>query len=97
LKNKESFKNIRVIGSVLFEIMMDVQNDIMQEVPSTYPLGNYREEDQVRGLQSMVVGSGEAEQGKLISGLKESEWVRQSYKLPTWRSEKKSVLDLIDM
>lgn len=52
---------------------MEIQNKYLQEVPLSYKIGNYKHQDAtVRGLASMVVADAKAEEGKLISGLKQS-------------------------
>jgi hypothetical protein len=85
-----------LVSSVLYELFIDVQNTYMQGVPYSYKIGNYKHQDaEVRGLTSMIVGDSKHEEGKLISGLKDSEWVIEKYRLRGWKREKKIIAEIV--
>ncbi len=43
----------------------------------------------------MIVGDSKHEEGKLISGLKDSEWVIEKYRLRGWKREKKIIAEIV--
>jgi hypothetical protein len=59
-----------VIGSVLYELCIDHQDEVMMRVDPLYVLGNYEKVGKVRALESIIVRNGKYREGDLISGLK---------------------------
>ena len=74
-----------MISSILYELVLDVQDEYMLLVPKSYPIGNYRDVGTVKGLAAIAVRGSEEVEGELISGLKGESWVQRYFKVGEWK------------
>lgn len=65
-------RTILLIGNVLYELFIDIQDDLMERAPAVYVVGNWGELNHrfdFKLAQNMSVKEGVHQKGELISGL----------------------------
>lgn len=86
-----------MVSSILYELVIDVQDEYMLLVPKSYPIGNYKDFRTVKGLTAITVRDSDEVEGEIISGLKGEQWVERYFGVQAWREEKGMVKEMVDM
>jgi len=94
-KEKETLQdNILILCSILYEILMDIQDDFIVNSPECYPLNNYQniKGGKIYPSESLTVKPGEYRKNEVVSGLINENIVKGTYKLDKqWLKEKNSL------
>ncbi len=82
-KEKEVLQeNIFILCSILYELLMDVQDDFIVNSPPCYPINNFQTlKVKIYPSESLTVKTGEYRKNEVISGLINENVIKATYKL----------------
>lgn len=95
--NREAiFKNIKIIGNILYELMIDIQDDFLEKAPPLYSIGNWKHsKTDMKFAQSMTVKTGLYQKNELISGLASHQFVKETYGTKYMLDDKSMLEELV--
>ncbi len=91
-------QNMMLLSSILYQLLMDIQDNYLVNSPDCYKLNNYQ---QIKGTkiypaQSLTVKAGEYRKNEMISGLVNENVIKKIYNIgKTWNKEKNELLEII--
>ena len=97
-KDKEVLQeNIVILCSILYELLMDVQDDFIVNSPPCYPLNNFQTlKAKIYPSESLTVKPGEYRKNEVVSGLMNENVIKATYKLEKlWVREKGELAEIV--
>lgn len=79
---KVTFSNLKLIGNILYELFIDIQDELLNRPPSVYTVGNWntlKHKFKLKISESMTVREGFFQNNELISGLASNKYIRDMY------------------
>lgn len=74
------FKNIRMIATIIYELLIDIQDNFLEKADGVYTIGNWKKTKfKMTTAQSMTVKAGFYQKNELISGLADHKYVKDIY------------------
>ena len=90
------FKNIKIIANILYELMIDIQDDFLEKAPPIYSIGNWKNsKTDMKFAQSMTVKTGLYQKNELISGLASHQFVKETYGTKYMLDDKNMLEELV--
>ena len=97
VKEGELPNTVRVVSSVLYELFLYKQDELLMNLPEYYQLNNYKAVGKVRVLESIVLKGSNPREGELISGLRDEKWVSRYFRVEKWKTELKILDGILDV
>lgn len=79
---KVIFTNLKLIGNILYELFIEIQDEILERPPAIYTIGNWnnlKNTFKFKIAESMTIRPGFFQNNELISGLASSKYIRDIY------------------
>ena len=93
--------NLVLIGTIFYEVFVDLQDDMLEQAPVVYTVGNWHrlmKENRLgfRAAPNMTVKAGVYQKNELISGLEDHKSVREMFGTKSMTEEKQGILVLVN-
>lgn len=92
------FSNMKLVGNILYELMIDIQDNLLEKAPVIYTVGNWtklRNRFNFKVAESMTVKPGYFQKNELISGLADHKYVKDVYGTKSMMNSKNIIEDLV--
>lgn len=90
------FKNIKIIANILYELMIDIQDNFLEKAPANYTIGNWKHsKTDMKFAQSMTVKTGLYQKNELISGLASHQFLKETYGTKYMLEDKNMLEELV--
>jgi hypothetical protein len=92
------YSNLRLIGNILYELFIDVQDQYLEKAPILYKIGNWlqlKKRFNFKISQSMTLKEGFYQKNELISGLASHNYIQSIYKLKQLTEERHVLTELV--
>jgi hypothetical protein len=87
--------NIRLIANILYEVLVDLQDELLEKAPSLYTIGNWEKLQHrfnFKLAEPMTLKEGTSQKNELISGLADHKYVKETYSTKAMVDEKAILL-----
>lgn len=87
--------NIRLVANILYEVLVDLQDELLEKAPSLYTIGNWEKLQHrfnFKLAEPMTLKEGAAQKNELISGLADHKYVKETYSTRAMVDEKAILL-----
>jgi hypothetical protein len=73
-------KNLRLVANILYELLIDIQDDFLERAPPLYTVGNWKHSKmEIKSAHSMTVKAGFYQKNEVISGLTDHKLIKDTY------------------
>lgn len=89
---------MKLVGNILYELMIDIQDNLLEKAPVIYTVGNWtklRNRFNFKVAESMTVKPGYFQKNELISGLADHKYVKDVYGTKSMMNSKNIIEDLV--
>lgn len=79
---KVIFANVKLVGNILYELFLDIQDEMLNKAPHIYTVGNWttlKNTFKFKVAESMTVKLGFVQKNEIISGLASNKYIRDIY------------------
>ena len=93
------FTTVQLVGNVLYELFIDIQDDLMEQASPVYRVGNWgklKHRFDFKLAQNMSVKEGVYQKGELISGLEDHNSIKEMFGTRQMATEKYALCQIID-
>jgi hypothetical protein len=97
--NSPIIPTIQLIGNVLYELFIDIQDDLMERASPIYKVGNWGELQHrfdFKLAQNMTIKEGLYQKGELISGLEDHNTIKEMFGIRHMATEKYALCQIVD-